>query len=178
MMTERIPILFDRAVRPEWLDYALAQYLISENEAALRDVLHDLIAQETESYYTIQKTALQLQRLVGFRSPISREQLSQAYEKMRNLSPDERKCTRIALMIKANPFFADCITTIKKLHEMGVEGISLQDLYPRLTSKYGDRGMVPRRVRYVLQTLALHEILENRKQKWYVQAPECLSVSI
>lgn len=176
MMTERIPILFDRAVRPEWLDYALDQYLKTEDEAALRDILQDLIAQETDSYYNIQKTALQLQRLVGFRSPIPREQLSQAYEKMRSLPPDDRTCLRVSLIVHANPFFADCVAAIKRLTEMGVDGVALQDLYPRLTAKYGDRGMVPRRVRYVLQTLAYLEVLENRWQRWFVLRPECIEI--
>ena len=173
-MTERIPILFDRAIRPEWLDFALVQYLSAEDEASLRGVLQELISQETDSYYTIQKTALQLQRLVGFRSPIPREQLAEAYEKMLGLAPDARTCLRLSLVVRANPFFADCVAALRRLMQMGVKGVTLQDLYPRLTSKYGDRGMVPRRVRYVLQTLALLGVLENRKQRWYVTMPECL----
>ena len=44
----------------------------------------------------------------------------------------------------------------------------IKQLYERLSAQYGDRSMVYRRVQYVLQTLALHSVVEDRDKRWYL----------
>ena len=166
----RIPIMFDRAIRPEWIDFALEEFLKSESEAALRTTLRAFMAQHVDGVFTQQKTALQLQRAVGYKSPLSREELESYYLKLGALSPDERNPLRLEILCRTNPFFADNVSTLKKLRASGMQYAELKHLYERLTSIYGDRGMVHRRVRYVLQTLAGFGCVTNSKGKWWIES--------
>lgn len=167
-MNERIPVMFDRMLRPEWVDYALEQYLASENEADLRRNLHEYLGGQVAGVYTVQKAARQLQRTVGFASPLSRQELEQTYQRLCSLAPSERTAVRLELLIKTTPFLADCVAALRKLKVLGVHGVDLGQMYERLVEKYGDRAMVYRRVRYVLQTLAMMGVVENRDHKWWL----------
>jgi hypothetical protein len=168
-MSDRIPILFDRALRPEWIDFALEQYLVSESEAQLRMTLRKFMSSHVEGVFTQQKTALQLQRAVGYKSPLSRSDLESYYERLATLKPEDRNPLRLEILCRSNQFFADCVTTLRKLRASGTEYVELKHLYERLVAIYGDRGMVHRRVRYVLQTLASFGCVANAKSKWRIE---------
>jgi hypothetical protein len=168
-LSGRIPILFDRALRPEWIDYALEQFLSLDNEAELRTTLRRFMSALVKGVFTQQKTALQLQRTVGYRSPLPRGELERYYELLAATKPDERNPIRLEILCRTNPFFADNVTTLKRLRASGTDFAELQHLYERLVAMYGDRGMVHRRVRYVLQTLASFGCLTNSKGKWHIE---------
>jgi len=168
-MSGRIPILFDRALRPDWIDFALEQYLSSESESQLRTNLRIFLAPSITSPTTIQKTALQLQRTVGYRTPLSRRELEEYYARLAAMKPDERNPLRLEILCRSNAFFLDCVKTLRKLRASGTEFVELKHLYERLVAIYGDRGMVHRRVRYVLQTLASFGCVTNAKGKWHIE---------
>lgn len=174
-MNGRKPVLFDRALKPEWIDFALERFLASKNEAELRSTLQQWLATKGYGAYTVQKTALQLQRTVGYRTSLDRERLASDLKRMSELAPDERGLIRLKLLVDANQFFADCVHAIKLLHLNGSPSVSLSQLYERLQAQYGHRGMIPRRVRYVLQTLAAFGCLENRNHAWWIVAGSGIS---
>jgi len=167
-MKGRIPVMFDRAIRPEWLDYALDQYLRAESEDGLRRELRAYLAPQIAGQVSVEKIARQLQRCVGFKSPLPQEELRHYHARMTALAPKERGALRLELLMVTTPFLADCLTAMRRLAVLGTDGVTLHQMYERLTTKYGDRSMVPRRVRYVLQTLALLGVIENKNRKWFL----------
>lgn len=167
-MNERIPVMYDRALHPEWIDFALEQYLRAEDEDALRKVLCDYLRPQIQGVETINKTARQLQRTVGFRSSLSKERLTEIYCQMSAMAPDQRAALRLQLLTKSTPFVEDCLTAMKRIALLGVKGVEIKHIYERLVAKYGDRSMVYRRVRYVLQTLALCKVVEYREKCWFL----------
>jgi hypothetical protein len=167
-VNERIPIMYDRALRPEWIDFALEQCLRAEDAITLRKVITEYLRPQIQGAETLEKTTRQLERTVGFKSSIPKVRLIEIYCKMSSLSPDQRAALRVTLLSEATPFVDDCLATMKRLALLGVKGVEIKHIYDRVSSKYGDRSMVYRGVRYVLQTLALLGIVENREKKWYL----------
>lgn len=168
-MSGRIPIMFDRALRPEWIDFALEQFLASSNEAELRATLRTFMSAHFEGVFTQQKTALQLQRMVGYRSPFTRKELESFYARLGALKPEERNPLRLEILRRSNKFFDDFVRTLLKLRASGNEAVELKHVYDRMIAIYGDRGTVPRRVRSALQTLASFGYLTNAKGKWFIE---------
>ncbi len=168
-MSARVPILFDRAIRPEWIDFALEQFLKSNTEGELRATLREFLNPFVNDPVTLQKTALQLQRTVGFRSTLSRSYLEHSYIKLSEMKPDDRTSLRLEILCSSNQFFADCVNALKKLKNSGNDFAELKHLYERMVAIYGDRGMVHRRVRYVLQTLASFGCVTNANGKWHIE---------
>lgn len=164
------PILFDRALRPEWIDFALERYLASESEAALRTELREWLGKRGLDHESAQKITLQLQRIVGYRSSMDRSALDAAYRSMCSLSPDDRNDIRLSLLSQNTPFFGDCLAAIQRQLLNGADRITVQDLYERMQELYGFRGTIPRRVRAVLQTLASFGCIENKRRSWTPKA--------
>jgi endonuclease III len=169
-MKERIPIVFSAGLRPEWIDFALEQYLSSDNIEAYRQALQDYLSAQIKAEATREKTVSLLQRCVGYRSEMTREQLQELYEQMHTIPSDERNAIRLHIISASVPFFADCVTAIKKIGLLGIKGIEISQIYERLVAKYGERGTVYRRVRYVLQTLAFLGVVTNRERRWYLES--------
>ncbi len=167
-MNEKIPVMFDRMLRPEWIDYALQQFLTSKDETALRNDLTIFLTSQVAGQQTVIKVARQLNLTVGFKSSIPRTKLEEYHRKMSVLSPDERMHLRLQILVESTPFVADCVTAIKKLSLLGVDGVELTQMYDRQVARYGDRSMVYRRVRYVLQTLKFMGAVENRNRRWFL----------
>ena len=165
-MNERIPILYDMSLRLEWIDFALEQYLKCPDEAAHRQVLRQYLFTQMAGKESAIKTASQLQRSVGHRSSIPKTRLETLYWQMSALASEERTSIRLQILEEATPFFADCVAALRKLKLLGIEGVTLRQMEERLTAKYGERETVQRRVRYVLQTLALLDVIENREKRW------------
>lgn len=170
-MNQRIPIMYDRPLRPEWIDFALEQYLQAEDEVTLRKALFEYLRPQIRGVETLEKTARQLQRTVGFKSSIPNDRLCEIHSQMSSLSPDQRSALRVHLLSEATPFVDDCLTAMKRLAVLGVKGVEIKHIYERISSKYGDRSMVYRAVRYVLQTLALSGVVENRDKRWFLLGP-------
>lgn len=176
-MTARIPVLFDRALRPEWIDYALAQFVRTADNAAHGRLLRTYLEEEITSPDTLRKTVRQLQRYVGHLSPLTREQLLAVYEDMNSRAPTQRGEIRIRLLSATNPFLADCLAAIRSLNSLGVQGITRRQMVERLIARYGERGTIPRRVGAALTTLAHLHVLENRDKKWFVVDRSLLDAS-
>ncbi len=167
-MNERIPVLFDRMLRPEWIDYALEQYLKCPDPAAHRRVLQEYLKDQVKGEVSRQKVVRQLQRSVGYLSTIPHERLEDIYRRMSALAPEERWPIRLEILEEATPFLADCVAALRRLSATGVSGIEIKQVYDRLVEKYGDREMVFRRVRYVLQTLVFLGVVRHQGQRWHL----------
>jgi len=166
VMSDRIPILFDRALRPEWLDYALEQSMQCADPVRQRQVLRIYLEPRIKGQEALNKTVTQLQRVVGPRSPLAQARRGALHEAMGKLAPDERTPLRLQLLLGASPFFADCVAGIRKMSLLEVRGITVSQLNERLVAKYGDRTIVPRSTHNVLQTLALLGALTNKDRRW------------
>src|SRR4051812_25318767 len=99
-MSGRIPILFDRALRPEWIDFALEQFLASADEAQLRAILRKFMSAHVDGVFTQQKAALQLQRAVGYKSPLPRRELESYYYRLAILKPEDRNPIRLEILCR------------------------------------------------------------------------------
>ncbi len=160
------PVMFDRPLRPEWVDHTLEQYMHSPSERALRILLREWLNTKGMGAYTAQKTALQLQRIAGFRSSLDRETLSKYHKAMSALAPDDRRSLRMELMLSTCPFFKDCVGVIQRMLLNGAQAVQMRDLYARVQDIYGYRGTIPRRVRSVMQTLAQFGYMEKTPKGW------------
>lgn len=167
-MTARIPVCYYGELKPEWIDYTLEQFARSTDAEGLKSALRQRLSSEISGATYLRKIVSQLEQTAGYKSQLSREQLLKFYEEMSHLPPDQRNPVRLRLLVKSSKFVADCLSAIRKLHRLGVDGVECKQLYERLESLYGVRGTIPRRVRYVLKTLANLGVLENREKKWFV----------
>jgi hypothetical protein len=167
-MNERIPILYACELKPEWIDYALEQSLQVSNKEEMAKVLRDYLREQIKSDITFSKTVGQLQQVVGFRSTLSRQQLKSYYDQMSKLSPEQRISVRFHLLLESSQFVNDVVQALRKLHVIGSKEIAAGQLYERIIAKYGDRGPIPRRVRYVLQTLNNLGVIANKNSKWVI----------
>ncbi|MHB1455404.1 MAG: hypothetical protein ACYC0V_00655 [Armatimonadota bacterium] len=167
-MTARIPVFYDRELKPEWIDYALEQFVQSSNAQDMKQTLRQRLSNEIECATSLRKIISQLEQTVGYRSQLSREKLIEIYSGMSKVPSIERNPMRIRILIDSNKFIADCLSAIQKIHRLGVDGIEAKELYERIEAIYGERGTIPRRIRYVLRTLANMGILEKKDRKWFV----------
>lgn len=167
-MNHRIPILFDRALLPEWIDFALEQYLHTSDETAFKKVLIEHLEPEFNGKDALRKTIDQIQRVVGYRSLIAHEKRAATYSKMINLPPDKRADLRLQLLLESSPFVTDCFDTLKRLDILGVNGIEIKLVKERVSALYGDRYTVYRCVERAFQTLASFGFIESRDKKWYL----------
>jgi len=165
-VNERIPLLYDMVLRPEWIDFALEQWIKNPDEEAHRTCLRKYLADRVKGQEALIKTASQLQRNVGPRSPIPQERLLNLYQEMVKHAPEERSSTRLAILEESTPFFADSVSALRKLELVGVNEVPLRQLYERVSARYGDRVSVRRRLQYVLQTLAHLGVVERRGRSW------------
>lgn len=176
-MKERIPVMYDGELKPEWIDYALEQSMLVSGEEALSKVLREYLFEQIKSPTSLRKANCQLRRIVGVHSPMSRKKLHAYFVTMIQLAPDERIADRFRLVVETTPFVADVVKAIRKLQTVGVKEVSASQLYERMIAKYGDRGSIPRRVRYVLRTLVNLGVMENREKKWLVRR-ECMVMTV
>jgi len=167
-MKERIPVMYDRELKSEWIDYALEQSLQVNDEVALTQTLRAYLQEQITSSTSLRKVISQLQQSVGLRSPLSRAQLQAYYDEMSRLAPDQRMTLRFRLLVESTPFVAEVVQAIRKLHAVGAKEVSASQLYTRVIAKYGDRGTIPRRVRYVLRTLMNLGVMEHREKMWSI----------
>jgi len=165
-MSDLIPIRFDRALRPEWLDFALEQFIRRPDEASQRQALREYLEPQITGKEALDKTITQLQRIVGSLSPVSQDSLCVSHKMMGQLAPDQRTPIRLSLLMQASPFFADCVVAIRKMELISTNGFTTRQLIERLIAKYGDRAIVPRATQHVLQTLALLGALVNKDRRW------------
>ena len=165
-MSDLIPIRFDRALRPEWLDFALEQFIRRPDEASQRQALREYLQPQVVGKEALDKIITQLQRIVGPRSPMPREHLCARHERMGQLAPDQRAPIRLSLLTEASPFFADCVLAVRRMGLLSADGFTAGQLNERLVAKYGDRAIVPRATQHVLQTLALLGALVNKDRRW------------
>jgi hypothetical protein len=165
-LNQRIPILYDRELRPEWIDFALEQFVCSTDTAGYHRVLRQYLAPQISSATSLRKTVSQLERCVGHKSVHGRAHLESAYQAMRELSPSQRGTLRLQLLEGSNAFVADCLRAMRMLGAVSAAGVEPRILYERLIAQYGDRGTVPRRVRYVLRTLANLGVVKQETGRW------------
>ena len=159
-------VMFDRALRPEWVDYALEKFVNSTVEASLRRDLRLWLEQQGFGKDTVIKTALQLQRTVGYRSVYSRIELEEFYADLLSLPVNERDALRFGILLRSNTFIRIVFETLTRSKLNGSVGLSAQQLYERIQAEYGYSGMIPARVRYALQTLVSFGVVEHQGRLW------------
>ena len=167
-MSDRIPIRFDRALRPEWLDFALEQSVRLPDTTGQRQALREYLSSQIVGKEALDKTITQLQRIVGLTSPVTREQLCTFHARMSQLSPDERTSIRLSLLMQASPFFVDCVTAARKLGLLSSNGFTTSQFIERIVASYGDRAVVPRATQRVLQTLAYLGAITSKDRRWMI----------
>ncbi len=168
-MNERIPLLYNMVLRPEWIDYALEQWIKNPDEEEHRKCLREYLTGRIKGHEALMKTASQLQRNVGPRSRIPQERLRELYNQMEKLAPEERSESRLIILEESTPFFADVVAALRKLELVGVKEVPMRQLYERVSARYGDRVSVRRRLQYVLQTLAYLGVVERNGLTWRVR---------
>lgn len=168
-MSERVAVMFDRSLKPEWIDFALEKFIHSTSEESLRAELRAWLKGKGLGEYTVNKTALQLQRTVGYRSSLSRRELEEVYASLRELAPENRDKLRLDVLLRSNEFVRNLFETMKRAALNGADGVTVQQLYERLQADYGHRGMIPRRVRYALQTLVHFGVVDHVGKLWIVK---------
>lgn len=167
-MNARIPVMFDRSLRPEWIDYALERSIRADNLIDLRDSVRAYLSSEISTPTSLRKTVKQLEHIVGPTSLIPRERLIKAYSEMSSLAPSARQGIRLRLLVESTPFAAEVLGAVQRLVSVGGNGVEASQLYGRIAAVYGERGTIPRRVRYVLQTLSYLGVVKNEDSRWYV----------
>ena len=168
-MTDRIPIRYDRALRPEWIDFALGSSLGFDSHTDQRMALRNYLEGQVTGEDARRKTVDQLMRIVGPNSQLGQERRYMYHQQMGQLSPDQRTPIRLQLLLESSAFFNDCVSTIRKFALLSDNGMSLEQLYERMIAKYGDRSIVRRSVRNVLTTLLWLGAVENRDHRWFVK---------
>lgn len=165
-MNERIPLLFDRALRPEWIDYALEQWILNTDPTQHRLTLQNYLQGRLQGSEAIAKTVTQLQRCIGPQSVIPHERLRLFYEMMSGHASGDRSAIRLTLLEESNPFFSDCLNAFRKIDLLGQNGVTVAQLYDRLIALYGDRTTVKRSLQRALQTLGDLGLAQRRGGKW------------
>jgi hypothetical protein len=164
----RKPVIFDRAVKPEWIDFALDLFLSGLGEAEMRKELESMLRANGLDFTTVQKTARQLNRFVGHKTCLGHDRLERDRQRLARLAPEDRNAIRLQLIIDASAFFADCVKALRAFAANGASSITVAQLYERVQAIYGHRGTIPRRVRNVLQTLSAFDCLHNQRGTWWV----------
>lgn len=167
-MNERIPLLYDMVLRPEWIDFALEQWVKNPDEEQHRKCLREYLANQIGGHEALIKTASQLQRNVGPRSRIPQERLQELHHEMAKVASEERSATRLIILEESTPFFADAVSALRKLELVGVDEAPVCQLYDQISVRYGDRISVRRRLNYVLQTLANLGMVEKSGRSWRI----------
>lgn len=168
-MNERIPLLYDMVLRPEWIDFALEQWVKKPDEGTHRNCLREYLSGQVKGQEALVKTASQLQRNVGPRSRISQERLRELHQEMAKLAPEDRSTIRLTILEESTPFFADTVSALRKLELVGVTEVPVRQLYERVSARYGDRVSVRRRLQYVLQTLSNLGVIRRVGRSWHVR---------
>lgn len=165
-MSSHPPVLFDRALRPEWLDRALALRAETQDAAQFRAALERHLRPQVRGRWTLDKLVQQFQRTVGFRSPLPPERLAGALRQLSETDAAARPPVRLQLLLEAVPFLRDCAATIDRLADASGDLFTLAQVTERIQERYGHRGTIPRRVRNALQTLEAFEALGHRPGEW------------
>jgi hypothetical protein len=144
----------------------LEKFVKSSSEEELREELRSWLKAKGFGEYTVNKTALQLQRSVGYRSILSRDELEELYSLMISLPSDQRDALRFQMLLRTNRFLLNLYEAMKRASLNGASDLTAQQLYDRLQAEYGYRGMIPRRVRYALQTMKSFGVVQHHGSKW------------
>lgn len=165
-MSAHPPVQFDRALRPEWFDRALAVRAETKNAAEFRAALKAHLQAQVQGRWTLDKLVQQFQRTVGFRSPLPPERLAEALRVLSESDAGVRQPVRLQLLLEAVPFLADCAQTIVRLADASGDTFTLGQLTARVQERYGHRKGIPPTVRHALQTLEAFGALGHRYGKW------------
>ena len=163
---ERIPLRFDRDLRPEWIDFSLAAYVREPDEQLHREALRVYLADQIVGQEALNKTITQLQRTAGSRSVVGQARLEEFYAQMLALPPDERALLRLQLLEESIPFFGDTVQAMRRMSLLGMTAITTQQLYDLMMRQYGDRKNLRRCLRYILQTLDHMKLLNRNNGTW------------
>lgn len=169
-MSERIPLRFDRDLKPEWIDFSLAAYIQNPDEVAHREALRTYLGDQIAGQEALLKTITQLQRTAGPRSVVGKARLESFYAQMSALPPDERAALRLLLLEESIPFFCDTIQAMRRMKLLGMTAISTQQLYDHMMRQYGDRKNLRRCLRYILQTLSHMQLVQRGEGVWATRA--------
>jgi hypothetical protein len=154
---------FDRRVRREWLDFVADCATARLAADAIRAKLHDLLAPvvaESGERGARSKTITVLLRLWVVPDPRTDGLRLDALRLFPAATPGERLALHWGLAMAEYPFFADVVSSIGRLLRLQPT-VSLAEIVRRTKEKWGDRELVARSARHVLQSIrdwaVLHE---------------------
>ena len=162
-------LLFDRALEPEWIDYALEQWIVNPDGDDHRRKLKTYLESRLQGPDAIRKSVNQLQRAIGPNSPIPPERLSLFYQTMSDLAPDARREIRLAILEESSVFFADCLNAFRRIALLG-GGVTSGQIIERIISKHGDRSAVRRSAERALQTLGDLGVAQRQGKIWILDS--------
>lgn len=170
-----IPIKFDRAVRPEWIDYALETLCSNGFDAPkTRRAIREQLAGQIEGQVALNKTITQIMRIVGSDGGCSPEELVALRDQMARHAPTQRTEFHLRLL-RANPFFNEFCATISRFAEMGTTQMSLAPVRTRINALYGDRPIVRQSLFSAFRTLQWLGVVEQAGREWKVVRPDQLT---
>ena len=170
-----IPIKFDRAVRPEWIDFTLETLCSTGFDVArTRRMVREQLAGQVEGQEALNKTITQVMRVVSTDSSWSREDLEALRKQMARHAPSQRTEFHLRLL-RANPFFNDFCATLSRLADLGTTQMPMAPVKQRIHALYGDKPNVRHSLFYAFQTLQWLGVVEQVGREWKVARPEQLT---
>jgi hypothetical protein len=159
-------VQFDRALRPEWLDRALAVRAETQDGQTFRNTFMAHLEGQVRGPSTRARLAQQFQRMVGHRSRLPATRLSAALEVIKREPEPVRERERLRLLLESTPFLADCARVIERLAAASGDTFTLAQLTARMEERYGHRKSIPPTVRHALQTLEAFGGLAHQPGRW------------
>lgn len=152
-MNAKVPLRFDGALRPEWIDFALTVLPTCETERHFRSAARQHLAPQIGGAEALTKSVTLLNQLFGFRSPISRAELHVVAGQLAALQPGNRAVLRLSVLLRASHFVQEVAGILVRFGAASEAPLPFGDVLIRAERKFGERGSIRRRIKYVLQTL-------------------------
>jgi hypothetical protein len=164
-MSGKTKIGFDRTIRAEWLDTAVARIVNGDTAEAARKYLWDFledVERGTTNSSGRGKTLTVLTR-IWISVPPQAEPLRQAAMRLITSTPGEQRIAiHWAMAAATHPFFFDVATNTGKL--LKLNGVANRtQIKRRMTETWGDRSTLERTIQHVLKTLAEWGLMKAAK---------------
>jgi hypothetical protein len=149
-----------RRIKLEWLDAAAWKAATETDAAEIRKYLDELLRPECRGKEARRKTITALTR-IWITVPQEHRSLQQrALRMLVEGSSDTRIWLHWGMTLLAYPFFRDIADIIGRLLALQDE-VSLQQIYRRLTEKWGERSYLYRVARHVVRSMVDWDVLQD-----------------